>query len=159
MSQNKPVYLTAEGLKRLQDELTTLKTVKRQEIAAAFEQAIEEGDLRENAGYDEARRAQWDNDRRISELESILARAVVVEAGNGTPLEVGLGVSVELETDTGAHMSLTIVGSHEADVFNGKISNESPMGQRLMGKKVGDRVEYPSPKGVQSYTIVELSYK
>lgn len=96
MSQNKPVYLTAEGLKRLQDELTTLKTVKRQEIAAAFEQAIEEGDLRENAGYDEARRAQWDNDRRISELESILARAVVVEAGNGTPLEVGLGVSVEL---------------------------------------------------------------
>lgn len=151
----KPAYLTPEGLKRLQEELNHLKTVKRQEISADFEQALEEGDLRENAGYDEARRAMWQNEARIAKLEDLLSRAVVVE-GNGSYEEVALGCQVELETETGERLSLAIVGSHEADIFTGRISDESPLGQALLGKRVGDVVEIRGRKGVQVYTILEI---
>lgn len=151
----KPVYLTPEGLKRLQEELHHLKTTKRQEISADFEQALEEGDLRENAGYDEARRAMWQNEARIAQLEDLLARAVVVE-GNGSYDQVALGCQVELETESGERLSLAIVGSHEADIFSGKISDESPLGQALMGKKVGDVVEIRGKRGAQVYTILEI---
>jgi len=158
MSEKKPVYLTAEGKARLERELAYLKTEKLQQIADEMGRAIAEGDLRENAGYDEARRAMWQNNARIAELEDILSRVQVVESGNGTPTEVQLGVTVELETPTGQRMSVTIVGSHEADVFSGKISNESPLGQALMGKKVGDKVEVKGPRGSQTYVVVELAY-
>jgi len=158
MSEKKPVYLTAEGKARLERELAYLKTEKLQQIADEMGRAIAEGDLRENAGYDEARRAMWQNNARIAELEDILSRVQVVESGNGTPTEVQLGVTVELETPTGQHMSVTMVGSHEADVFSGKISNESPLGQALMGKKVGDKVEVKGPRGSQTYVVVELAY-
>jgi len=158
MSDKKPVYLTAEGKARLEQELAYLKTEKMQQIAEEMGRAIAEGDLRENAGYDEARRAMWQNNSRIAELEDILSRVQIVESGNGVPTEVQLGVTVELETSTGQRMSVTMVGSHEADVFSGKISNESPLGQALMGKKVGDEVHVKSPKGSQTYVIVELMY-
>ncbi|GGN05522.1 transcription elongation factor GreA [Thermus composti] len=151
----KPVYLTPEGYKRLQEELYHLKTTKRQEISADFEQALEEGDLRENAGYDEARRAMWQNEARIAQLEDLLSRAVIVE-GNGSYDRVALGCQVELETESGERLSLAIVGSHEADIFSGKISDESPLGQALLGKKVGDVVEIRGKKGAQVYTILEI---
>ncbi|WP_027893198.1 transcription elongation factor GreA [Calidithermus chliarophilus] len=154
----KPVYMTAEGVKRLEEELAHRKTTKLAQIADEMGAAIAEGDLRENAGYDEARRAMWDNNSRIAEIEDILSRVVVVEAGNGTPKEIGVGVTVELETETGQRMSLTIVGSAEADVFSGKISDESPMGKALMGKKAGDHVEIPGRKGAQVYRVLELKY-
>lgn len=144
----KPVYLTPEGYRRLQEELNHLKTVKRQEISADFEQALEEGDLRENAGYDEARRAMWQNEARIAQLEDLLSRAVIVE--NGSFDQVALGCQVELETETGERLSLAIVGSHEADIFSGKISDESPLGQALLGKKVGDVVEIRGKKAPRS---------
>jgi transcription elongation factor GreA len=158
MSEKKPVYLTAEGKARLERELAYLRTEKLQQIADEMGRAIAEGDLRENAGYDEARRAMWQNNARIAELEDILSRVQVVESGNGTPTEVQLGVTVELETPTGQRMSVTMVGSHEADVFSGTISNESPLGQALMGKKVGDKVEVKGPRGSQTYVVVELAY-
>ncbi|MCX7782260.1 MAG: transcription elongation factor GreA [Meiothermus sp.] len=158
MSDKKPVYLTAEGKARLEQELAYLKTEKVQQIADEMGRAIAEGDLRENAGYDEARRAMWQNNSRIAELEDILSRVQLVESGNGIPTEVQIGVTVELETSTGQRMSVTMVGSHEADVFSGKISNESPLGQALMGKKVGDEVQVKSPKGSQTYVVVELVY-
>lgn len=158
MSDKKPVYLTAEGKARLEQELAYLKTEKVQQIADEMGRAIAEGDLRENAGYDEARRAMWQNNSRIAELEDILSRVQLVESGNGIPTEVQIGVTVELETSTGQRMSVTMVGSHEADVFSGKISNESPLGQALMGKKVGDEVQVKSPKGIQTYVVVELVY-
>ncbi|WP_117237019.1 transcription elongation factor GreA [Thermus sediminis] len=151
----KPVYLTPEGFRRLQEELNHLKTTKRQEISTDFEQALEEGDLRENAGYDEARRAMWQNEARIAQLEDLLARAVIVE-GNGSYDQVALGCQVELEMESGERLSLSIVGSHEADIFSGKISNESPLGQALLGKKVGDVVEIRGKKGAQVYTILEI---
>lgn len=158
MSDKKPVYLTAEGKARLEQELAYLKTEKMQQIADEMGRAIAEGDLRENAGYDEARRAMWQNNSRIAELEDILSRVQIVESGNGVPTEVQLGVTVELETPSGQRMSVTMVGSHEADVFSGKISNESPLGRALMGKKVGDEVQVKSPKGSQTYVVVELVY-
>ncbi len=158
MSEKKPVYLTAEGKARLEQELAYLKTEKVQQIADEMGRAIAEGDLRENAGYDEARRAMWQNNSRIAELEDILSRVQIVESGNGIPTEVQIGVTVELETSTGQRMSVTMVGSHESDVFSGKISNESPLGQALMGKKVGDEVQVKSPKGSQIYVVVELVY-
>lgn len=158
MLNKKPVYLTAEGKARLEQELAYLKTEKVQQIADEMGRAIAEGDLRENAGYDEARRAMWQNNSRIAELEDILSRVQIVESGNGIPTEVQIGVTVELETSTGQRMSVTMVGSHEADVFSGKISNESPLGQALMGKKVGDEVQVKSPKGSQTYVVVELEY-
>ncbi len=158
MSAKKPVYLTAEGKARLEQELAYLKTEKVQQIADEMGRAIAEGDLRENAGYDEARRAMWQNNSRIAELEDILSRVKLVESGNGVPTEVDIGVTVELETPTGQRMSVTMVGSHESDVFSGKISNESPLGQALMGKKVGDEVHVRSPKGSQTYIVVELVY-
>ncbi|WP_337869722.1 transcription elongation factor GreA [Meiothermus sp.] len=158
MSDKKPVYLTAEGKARLEQELAYLKTEKVQQIADEMGRAIAEGDLRENAGYDEARRAMWQNNSRIAELEDILSRVQLVESGNGVPTEVQIGVTVELETSTGQRMSVTMVGSHESDVFSGKISNESPLGQALMGKKVGDEVQVKSPKGGQTYVVVDLLY-
>lgn len=158
MLNKKPVYLTAEGKARLEQELAYLKTEKVEQIADEMGRAIAEGDLRENAGYDEARRAMWQNNNRIAELEDILSRVQIVESGNGIPTEVQIGVTVELETSTGQRMSVTMVGSHEADVFSGKISNESPLGQALMGKKVGDEVQVKSPKGSQTYVVVELEY-
>ncbi len=158
MSDKKPVYLTAEGKARLEQELAYLKTEKVQQIAEEMGRAIAEGDLRENAGYDEARRAMWQNNSRIAELEDILSRVQLVESGNGVPTEVQIGVTVELETPTGQRMSVTMVGSHESDVFSGKISNESPLGQALMGKKVGDEVQVKSPKGSQTYVVVDLVY-
>ncbi|MCS7057604.1 MAG: transcription elongation factor GreA [Meiothermus sp.] len=158
MANKKPVYLTAEGKARLEQELAYLKTERMRQIAEEMGRAIAEGDLRENAGYDEARRAMWENNSRIAELEDILSRVQVVEAGNGVPTEVQIGVTVELETPSGQRMSLTMVGSHEADVFSGKISNESPLGQALMGKKVGDEVQVKGPKGSQTYIIVDLAY-
>jgi transcription elongation factor GreA len=158
MSDKKPVYLTAEGKARLEQELAYLKTEKVQQIAEEMGRAIAEGDLRENAGYDEARRAMWQNNSRIAELEDILSRVQLVESGNGVPTEVQIGVTVELETPTGQRMSVTMVGSHESDVFSGKISNESPLGQALMGKKVGDEVQVKSPKGSQTYVVVDLLY-
>ena len=96
----------------------------------------------------------WQNEARIAQLEDLLSRAVIVE--NGSFDQVALGCQVELETETGERLSLAIVGSHEADIFSGKISDESPLGQALLGKKVGDVVEIRGKKGAQVYTILEI---
>ncbi len=158
MAEKKLVYLTAEGKNRLEHELGFLKTEKRAQIADEMGRAIAEGDLRENAGYDEARRNMWQNDARIAELEDILGRVHIVQSGNGQASEVAIGVTVELQTSAGQNMTLTMVGSHEADVFSGKISNESPLGTALMGRRVGDKVEVKSPKGSQLYVVLQLAY-
>jgi transcription elongation factor GreA len=97
----------------------------------------------------------WQNEARIAQLEDLLARAVIVE-GNGSYDQVALGCQVELETESGERLSLAIVGSHEADIFSGRISDESPLGQALLGKKVGDVVEIRGKKGAQVYTILEI---
>lgn len=158
MVDKKPVFLTQEGKERLEQELAYLKTDRRAQIADEMGRAIAEGDLRENAGYDEARRNMWQNDARIAELEDLLTRVQIVAHGTGQAKEVALGVSVNLEDASGTRKTYVIVGSHEADIFNGKISSESPFGTALMGKKVGEKVDVKSPKGIQTFTVVELAY-
>ena len=158
MADRKPVLLTAEGQVRLEQELAYLKTEKRAQIAEEMGRALAEGDLRENSGYDEARRNMWQNDARIAELEDLLARVQVVVHGAGQAKEVTLGVSVGLEDPNGTRKDYLIVGSHESDIFKLKISSESPFGVALMGKKVGEKVEVKGPKGSQIFTVVELAY-
>lgn len=152
----KPIYLTPEGKKKLEEELEYLTTVKRAEVAEAIKQAKEEGDLSENSAYDEAKSAQAFLEGRIQTLEAQLREAVVIEetAEKGV---VALGRKVTVEEDgTGIPETYRIVGSAESDSLNGVISNESPMGSALMGKKVGDAVTVKAPGGNIKFTILKI---
>lgn len=152
----KPIYLTPEGKKKLEEELEYLTTVKRAEVAEAIKQAKEEGDLSENSAYDEAKSAQAFLEGRIQTLEAQLREAVVIEetAEKGV---VALGRKVTVEEDgTGIPETYRIVGSAESDSLNGVISNESPMGSALMGKKVGDAVTVKAPGGDIKFTILKI---
>ena len=137
MAESKKRLLTYAGLKALEDELENLKVVKRKEVAAKIKEAREQGDLSENAEYDAAKDEQRDIEARIEELEGILKNAEVV---------------VEDE-----EMEFKIVGSTEANSLEGKISNESPVGQALMGKKIGDVVDVETQAGVIQYKVLDIS--
>ncbi len=152
----KPIYLTPEGKKKLEEELEYLTTVKRAEVAEAIKQAKEEGDLSENSAYDEAKSAQAFLEGRIQTLEAQLREAVVIQetAEKGV---VALGRTVTVtEEGTDDPETYRIVGSAESDSLNGVISNESPMGSALMGKKVGDVVTVNAPSGEFKVKILEV---
>lgn len=150
-----PVYVSAEGLQKMKDELHYLKTVKRREVAARIEAAKELGDLRENADYTEAKDQLAFTEGRIIELEDMSHRAVVIEA-TGASDSVMIGSTVKVKFDDKEKV-LTIVGSQEADPVNGKISNESPLGMAFLGRKVGEVVEVKVPAGLVKYSIVSIS--
>lgn len=152
----RPVYLTPEGLKDLEKELTELKINRRKEIAVQINQAKELGTTVNNAEYDDAKREQSFVEGRIKELESILRAAKVVphETKSG---RVNVGSQVKLTASDGQLDEYMIVGSAEANPLEDKISNESPVGQALMGKKVGDKVQVKTPSGVITYTISSVS--
>lgn len=155
MSPDGQTYVTKDGLKKLKDELKTLKTVKRKEIAQRIQEAKELGDLSENAEYAEAKTEQAFTEGRILELENMLKNAEVIaedQAANGV---VQVGSTVKLKSDEG-EKQYTIVGSNEADPANGLISNESPLGQAFIGRKVGDKVNVNAPKGQVIYRILEV---
>lgn len=146
---------TAEGLKKLQDELEERKGKLRQEIAQAIKEAKEQGDLSENAEYTEAKRLQNENETRIAELEGTLKDSVVAKKhknGNAV-IEIGSHVVVKVK---GKEMTFDIVGSNEVDPSAGKISHESPLGSQFMGKKKGDSVELMAPAGKVKYEIVNV---
>jgi len=152
----KPIYLTPEGKKRLEEELKYLTTVKRAEVAEAIKQAKEEGDLSENSAYDEAKSAQAFLEGRIQTLEAQLREAVVIQetAEEGV---VALGRTVTIaEEGTDDPETYRIVGSAESDSLNGVISNESPMGSALLGKRVGDMVTVNAPSGEFRVKILEV---
>jgi transcription elongation factor GreA len=152
------VYLTPEGLKKLQEELDWRINVRRPEIAKQIEAARKEGDLSENAGYDEAKYQAGMNEGRIMELEHRLKHAVIIEQGDGPADEVALGRTVTIVDKTfGDEEMYTIVGSAEAAPGEGKISNESPIGSALMGKKVGDVVSVNTPGGEVIFEITKIS--
>jgi len=152
------VYLTPEGLKKLQEELEWRINVRRPEISKQIEAARKEGDLSENAGYDEAKYQAGMNEGRIMELEHRLKHAVIIEQNDGPAHEVTLGRTVTIvDKEFGDEEMYTIVGSAEAAPGEGKISNESPIGKALMGKKVGDVVTVNTPGGEVSFEIVEIS--
>lgn len=155
MSQNGQAYLTHEGLEKLRVELKELKTVKRKEISHRIQEAKELGDLSENAEYTEAKTEQGFIEGRIIEIENILKNAVVIESSNENSV-VRVGSTVEFESQ-GKVTKYTIVGFNEANPSAGLISNESPIGQGLLGHKAGEVVEVSLPKGLVNYKIISIS--
>ncbi len=157
MSTNKPVYLTAEGLQKIKEELEYLTTVRRKEVARMIAEAKAEGDISENAGYDEAKTAQGFLEGRIRELENILKNAQVIDESAQPADEIALGRTVIVrEVGTDYEETYTIVGSLEADPANGRISNQSPIGKALLGKKVGESVTVNSPGGEIVFEILKI---
>lgn len=145
--------ITDEGKKELELELEELKG-RRGEIAEKIAEARDYGDLSENAEYDAAREEQGLVESRIAEIEDILLNAEIIKASKGS--KVALGSKVELKTGKKT-VVYTVVGPVEADPLEGKISNESPIGEALMGKKVSDTVTISTPKGEITYEIVKIS--
>ena len=140
--EEKKNLLTYAGLKALEEELHDLKVVKRKEVAGKIKEAREQGDLSENAEYDAAKDEQRDIEARIEEIEKILKNAEVVVEDEVDLGKINVGCTVRLyDVEFDEEMEYKIVGSSEANSLQGKISNESPVGKALMGKKVGDLVE------------------
>jgi transcription elongation factor GreA len=150
------IYLTAEGAKRLREELEHLKGPVRDEMAKRLRAAIEMGDLSENADYISAKEEQGFFEGRIQELEHILRYATIVEAGENGNDEVSVGSKVTVQEDDFPPETYQVVGSKEADPANGKISHESPIGQALMGKKEGEKVSVETPAGVLQMIILKI---
>lgn len=154
----KTTKLTAEGLKELQAELETLKTEGRAEIAEKIKVARGYGDLSENSEYDEAKNEQAKIEARIVEIEAMLKNCEVIGEVKGKPKSVTLGVKVKVyDAEFEEENEYQVVGSNEADPRNGKISDESPVGKALMGKKVGDEVTVEAPAGEIKLKILEIS--
>ncbi len=130
--------LTPQGKQKLETELHHLKTTGRDEIAAFMEQVMEEGDISENSGYDDARAKMGALESRILELEDLLARAVIVEEASTD--SISLGATVKLDQSVAGRNEFTIVGTHEVEPQKGRISDESPFGKVLLGKRTGDTV-------------------
>ena len=154
----KAIKLTEEGLKKLQDELENLKTAGRTEIAEKIKVARGYGDLSENSEYDEAKNEQAKIEARIVELESMLKNVEIIaeKKSAGKTITVGSKVKV-LDTEFDEEMEFRVVGSAEADPGNGLISDESPVGKALLGKKVGDVVKAEAPDGEIEFKIVAIS--
>ncbi len=155
MTNAKETYLTKKGLEELKAELENLKTVKRPEVIAALRDARMLGDLSENAEYDAAREAQREVEGKILELEHILENVVVIEETNTGKVSIGNRVKLKYVDDEEVE-EYSIVGSKEADPFQNKISNESPIAKAILGLKVGDVVTVDSPNGKYSVEIVEI---
>ena len=157
MADSKKRLLTYAGLKALEDELENLKVVKRKEVAAKIKEAREQGDLSENAEYDAAKDEQRDIELRIEELEKLLKNAEVVVEEEIDLEKINIGCKVKVyEIDEDEEMEFKIVGSTEANSLQNKISNESPVGQALLGKKVGDVVDVETQVGVIQYKVLEI---
>lgn len=157
MSQAKKFIMTYEGVKKLEEELEYLKTVKRKEITEKIKVALGYGDLSENSEYDEAKNDQAFTEGRIIQLENMLKNAVVVDESEIPKDKVSVGSIVKvMDYEFDEEVEYTIVGSAEADPMNFKISNESPVGSELLGKKVGDVVEVAVPSGVSKFEVLEI---
>ena len=154
----KETQITAEGLKKLEEELAQRKGPIREEIVERLKEARAQGDLSENSEYDLAKEDQGKNESRIVELEQMIKTAVIIDTtASGKEGIVSLGCTVVLkDVETGEEETYAIVGTTEADPFNNKISNESPVGSAILGKKVHDVVVANTPAGELSYQIMEV---
>ena len=153
----KATTMSREGFQKLQDELEYLVTIRRKEVAEKLKEARSYGDLSENAEYDEAKNEQGKLYSRIAELEEIIKHAVVVTGDSYAADEVSPGcrfIVKDLEEDE--EEEYHFVGSQEADPMDGKISDESPFGKAMLGKKVGDVVEVEAPIGIVKYEILKI---
>jgi transcription elongation factor GreA len=157
MEENKEIVLSPEGLSKLQEELEYLRNVKRKEVAERLKEARALGDLSENSEYDDARNEQAFVEGRIAALENTLRNAKVIEDAGGAVDEVRLGSTVTLkDLEYGDTLEYTIVGSVEADPSQHKISNESPVGRAILGKRKGTIVEVEAPAGRIKYEILDV---
>lgn len=150
--------LTYTGLKELEEELQHLKVVKRKEIAEKIKEARAQGDLSENAEYDAAKDEQSDMEKRIEEIEKILKNAEVIDEDEVDLNKISIGCTVTLEDlDYEEEVTYRIVGSTEADILKGKISNECPVGVALLGKKIGDKIEVEGIDENSHYKVLAIS--
>jgi transcription elongation factor GreA len=149
-------YITEDKRQKLEEELEQLKGPKRKEILEALAYAKSLGDLSENAEYHQTREDQGKLEERISKIEQILHSSKVVSGGGGDVVNIGSKVVVRRE-DSKEDKTYVIVGSEEADMLGGKISNRSPFGEAMFGKKKGDNVSFQAPKGVINYKIISVS--
>jgi transcription elongation factor GreA len=155
--KEKVVYLTREGYAKLREELEWRENVRRPEIARMIAAAKADGDVSENAGYEEAKYQAGMNEGRILELREKLKYAVIIDKDNGPADIVELGRTVTIrDLELGEEEVYTIVGSTEADPSNGRISNNSPMGLALLGKRVGDVVTVRTPGGEFAYQVLRI---
>ena len=157
--ETKQIMLTDEGLKKLEDELEYLKTVKRKEVSEKIKEALGFGDLSENAEYDEAKNEQAQVEVRIVQLEKMLKNAKVIDQDDIEIDKVGLGTKVKVyDADMEEEIEYSMVGSTEADPDKNKISDESPVGKALMGKKVGEEAIISTPAGTTfTLKILEIN--
>ncbi|NMB46515.1 MAG: transcription elongation factor GreA [Firmicutes bacterium] len=156
----KEVLLTKEGLSRLENELEHLKTVKRREVADRIKQALAFGDITENAEYDDAKNEQAFVEGRIAMLEKMLRNARMINEEDIQSEMVGLGSKVKLkDLEYQDEFEYMIVSSAEADPGDAKISNESPVGEALLGKKPGDTIEVEVPAGTVRYQVIAINGK
>ena len=154
------VPMTVEGFKKLQAELHRLKAEERPRIIQQISDAREHGDLSENAEYHAAKEAQGLNEARVAELEDKVGRAEVIDTAKLTGSTVKFGATVTLsDEDSGDKVKYKIVGEHEANVREGKISISSPIARALIGKSKGETTEVTTPRGARSYEILKVEYK
>ena len=154
---NKEVVLTYEGLKKREEELEYLKGSKRREVAERIKQALSFGDISENSEYDDAKNEQAQMEGRIAQLEAMFKHARVIDEDEVSTEKVSIGSKVKLlDMEFNEEVQYSIVGSTEADPTKAKISNESPVGSALMGKKKGNVIEVQVPDGVIKFKILEI---
>ncbi|RXG22049.1 transcription elongation factor GreA [Leeuwenhoekiella aequorea] len=155
---SKVAYYTAEGLKKLRDELNQLKDVERPKSSQAIAEARDKGDLSENAEYDAAKEAQGMLEMRISKMEEIVANARIIDESQLDTSKVLVHSTVKIKNQVnGSEMKYKLVAQSEADLKTGKISVDSPIGKGLLGKKVGDVAEISVPNGTVKFDIVEIT--
>ena len=158
MSENKEIILTNEGMQKLKDELEQLKTVRRPEVSEKIKIARGFGDLSENAEYDEAKKEQAEVEERIMTLEQMLKYARVLDESEIEKGVVGLGSKVKLwDEEFEEEIEYSIVSTTEADPANNKLSQESPVGKALLGKKKGDKLTAATPGGDITFKILKIS--
>ena len=155
---NKPItVLTRKGEQQLKDELSELRSVRRREVAEKIKVALSFGDLSENSEYDEAKNEQGMIESRIAEIEQTLAHAQVIDDEDISTETVGIGTTIKiLDMDMDEEMEFKMVGTKEADISSGKMSDESPIGAAILGHEVGEEVEVETPSGVIGFRILEI---
>lgn len=155
MAEMQKTLITKEGLEKMQKELEDLRTTKRAEVAQRLKEAIAMGDLSENSEYDEAKNAQAFLEGRIVQLEQQIRTAQIIVKGKKNRIDVGSTVTIE-DMEEYVKETVTIVGNAESNPFEGRISNESPVGRALVGAKAGDIVEADAPNSVIKYKVISI---
>lgn len=154
------IQLTKDGYESLKAELAGLKEKLMNEVARKIKEAREFGDLSENSEYDEAKNEQGKINSRISEIDEILANATIIEEGNKNKHEVNIGNVVKLrELATNSELTMMLVTAQEADIFKNKISIDSPLGEAVNKKKIGDTIRVKAPSGVKRYLVLEVEQR